>query len=86
MAYLKFVANPNDSESILRVINVPKRGIGESAVQKLIEACAEKRVSLIQGILDIENMPLTNVIKNKIRVFSEVVYQLREKSSMPLVD
>lgn len=86
LAYLKFVANPNDSESILRVINVPKRGIGESAVQKLIEACAEKRVSLIQGILDIENMPLANVIKNKIRVFSEVVYQLREKSSMPLVD
>ena len=86
LAYLKFVANPNDSESILRVINVPKRGIGESAVQKLIEACAEKGVPLIQGILDIDNMPLTSVIKNKIRVFSEVVWQLREKSSMPLID
>ena len=86
LAYLKFVANPNDSESILRVINVPKRGIGESAVQRLIEACAEKRIPLIQGIMDIDNMPLTSVIKNKIRVFSEVVFQLREKSSMPLID
>ncbi|MDE7079889.1 MAG: UvrD-helicase domain-containing protein, partial [Clostridia bacterium] len=86
LAYLKFVANPNDSESILRVINVPKRGIGESAVQRLIEACAEKRIPLIQGIMDIDNMPLTSVIKNKIRVFSEVVLQLREKSSMPLIE
>ncbi|MBD5087133.1 MAG: UvrD-helicase domain-containing protein [Clostridiales bacterium] len=86
LAYLKFVANPNDTESILRVINVPKRGIGETAVQRLIEACAEKRVTLLQGILDIDNMPLTSVVKNKIRVFSEVVWQLREKSSMPLID
>lgn len=86
LAYLKFVANPNDTESILRVINVPKRGIGDTAVQKLIEACAEKKVPLIQGILDIDNMPLTSVVKNKIRNFSEVVWQLREKSSMPLID
>ena len=86
LAYLKFVANPNDSESILRVINVPKRGIGETAVQRLIEACAEKRVTLLQGILDIDNLPLTSVVKNKIKAFSEVVWQLREKSSMPLID
>jgi len=86
LAYLKFIANPNDSESILRVINVPKRGIGESAVQKLIEACAESRVSLMQGILNIEDMPLTSVVKNKIKAFSNVVFALKEKSGMPLSD
>ncbi len=86
LAYLKFIANPNDSESILRVINVPRRGIGESAVQKLIEACAQRRIPLIQGILDIDELPLTSVIKNKIRAFTEVVRELRDKSSMPLVD
>lgn len=86
MAYLKFISNPYDSESILRVINVPKRGIGDTAVQKLIEACAISRVSLMQGILNVDSLPLTPTIKTKIKVFSEVVAVLKERANMPLVD
>lgn len=86
LAYLKFIANPYDSESILRVINVPKRNIGEAAVQKLIEACAEKQVSLMNGILDVDSLDLTAVNKNKIRVFADVVKELQSRANMPLVD
>ena len=86
MAYLKFVSNPNDSESILRVINVPKRGIGDTAVQRLIEACALSRMSLMQGILNIDSLPLAPTIKNKIKVFADVVTVLNERANMPLVD
>lgn len=86
LAYLKFISNPNDSESILRVINVPKRGIGDTAVQKLIEACAISRVSLMQGILNVDNLPLTSTIKSKIKSFSEVVAVLKERAYMPLAD
>lgn len=86
LAYLKFIANPYDSESILRVINVPKRNIGEAAVQKLIEACAEKQVSLMSGILDLDSLDLTAVNKNKIRVFADVVRELQSRADMPLVD
>ncbi|MDE6605091.1 MAG: UvrD-helicase domain-containing protein [Clostridia bacterium] len=86
LAYLKFVSNPYDSESILRVINVPKRGIGDTAVQKLIEACAISRVSLMQGILNVDSLPLTPTIKSKIKVFAEVVAVLNERANMPLAD
>ena len=86
LAYLKFVSNPNDSESILRVINVPKRGIGDTAVQRLIEACALSRMSLMQGILNIDSLPLAPTIKNKIKVFADVVTVLNERANMPLVD
>ncbi|MDE6211452.1 MAG: ATP-binding domain-containing protein, partial [Clostridia bacterium] len=86
LAYLKFVSNPFDSESILRVINVPKRGIGDTAVQKLIEACAISRVSLMQGILNVDSLPLTPTIKSKIKVFAEVVAVLNERANMPLAD
>lgn len=86
LAYLKFVSNPNDSESILRVINVPKRGIGDTAVQKLIEACAISRMSLMQGILNIDSLPLTSQIKSKVKVFAEIVEVLKERANMPLAD
>ena len=35
LSYLNFLVNPDDSVSFERVLNVPKRGIGESTLQKL---------------------------------------------------
>ena len=37
LAYLKFLANPCDSVSLQRIINVPRRGIGEATVHKIID-------------------------------------------------
>ncbi|HHV15516.1 MAG TPA: UvrD-helicase domain-containing protein [Gelria sp.] len=42
IAYLKLVCNPEDSLSFDRVINTPRRGIGEKTLEK-IKACAEKK-------------------------------------------
>ncbi len=35
LAYLKFIVNPNEEESLKRIINYPKRGIGNTSFQKL---------------------------------------------------
>lgn len=40
LAYLKVIYNPNDAVSLMRIINVPKRGIGDASITKL-EAYAE---------------------------------------------
>ncbi len=37
LAYLRLVVNPDDEEALRRVINYPKRGIGDTTVQKLME-------------------------------------------------
>jgi len=79
LAYLKIVTNPKDSESILRVINVPKRGIGDSAIEKFKEACDKDRKPLIEGLKDLNSLDLTSLIKNKISKFASIVNDLMVK-------
>jgi superfamily I DNA/RNA helicase len=49
MAYLRAVVNPADEVSIKRVLNVPKRGIGDSSVAKLDAFALEHGVSFIEA-------------------------------------
>jgi len=46
LAYLSVIANPKDSESLLRVINVPARGIGVSSVSKIRAAADEHGLTM----------------------------------------
>jgi DNA helicase-2/ATP-dependent DNA helicase PcrA len=48
LAYLTVIANPADTESLLRVINVPARGIGDTTVGKIRALADEHRVSLLE--------------------------------------
>ena len=46
IAYLRFAINHNDEEAFKRIINLPKRGIGDTTVSKIIVAAAENLVPL----------------------------------------
>lgn len=43
MAYLRLAANPEDSSAFERVVNTPKRGMGEVAIKKIVHACEKAR-------------------------------------------
>ncbi len=58
LAYLRLVANPRDNESVLRVINVPVRSIGETTIKKLKAFAAERNVSLF-NVLGMKDLPST---------------------------
>ena len=51
IAYLRLAANPHDEPSLLRVINVPPRGVGKTSVDRLIEAATREGRSAAE-ILD----------------------------------
>ncbi len=55
IAYLKLVYNVNDNQSLRRIINVPKRGIGNTTVKKLAELADSKDLSIFEILNDIEN-------------------------------
>ena len=48
LAYLSVIANPADTESLLRIINVPARGIGETTVGKIRTLADERQVPLLE--------------------------------------
>jgi DNA helicase-2/ATP-dependent DNA helicase PcrA len=52
LAYLRVIANPKDSESLRRIINVPKRGIGAKTVEKLVEIATETNNTLLEVVRD----------------------------------
>ncbi len=54
LAYLKLLINPHDSVSLLRVLNVPKRGIGKTTVKKFTEASSQLGITLWDIVTDAE--------------------------------
>ncbi|ARA97914.1 DNA helicase PcrA [Geobacillus thermodenitrificans] len=59
LAYLRVIANPDDDLSLLRIINVPKRGIGASTIDKLVRYAAEHELSLFEALGELEMIGLS---------------------------
>ncbi|HVH96586.1 MAG TPA: 3'-5' exonuclease, partial [Bacillus sp. (in: firmicutes)] len=59
LAYLRLIANPDDDISFRRVINVPKRGIGSSSVDKIANFALNYDASMNQALDSVELMGLS---------------------------
>lgn len=49
LAYLRLLFNPADDAAFMRVVNVPKRGVGSTSLGRLAEAARERGVSMLQA-------------------------------------
>lgn len=50
LAYVKVITNPSDSLSLTRIINTPRRGIGEKTLEKLLEFAQSRCLSLHEAV------------------------------------
>ena len=64
LAYMRIVNQPNDDLALERIINTPKRGIGDSTIQTLYTHARAKSISLYTAILDLTQ---TEELKPKVR-------------------
>ncbi len=86
-AYLRILCNPLDNEAILRVINVPKRGIGTKTIEAITEYADRNGLSVFDGIYDVDELEINGGAKNKIREFKDVLAKLIvDKETMGLTE
>ncbi|MDD3115163.1 MAG: UvrD-helicase domain-containing protein, partial [Anaerovibrio sp.] len=82
-AYLRVLYNPLDSVSLLRIVNVPKRGIGQASMDKLMVYAVENDLSLFEVIANeelLEAVPgLTARSKNPLKKFALLLFALMER-------
>ncbi len=75
IAYLRLVVNPDDEEALRRVINYPKRGIGDTTIMKLRELALSLNISIWRLISTAELSTgwLTSTIRSKVNHFVAIM-------------
>ncbi len=82
IAYLKLIHNVDDSQSLRRIINVPKRAIGETTLKHLQEYADQNDMSLFSAILDVDNIStIKSGTATKLKDFSTLVMKFQEAQS-----
>src|SRR5699024_7712994 len=79
LGYLKLLAKHADDMAFQRIINTPKRGIGEATVEKLAAFGAEREMSLFAALDHLEEAGLSNRAK-KLGEFQALFTSLKEQS------
>lgn len=86
IAYLKLLYNRHDSQSLKRIINVPKRAIGDTTVKKLQEIADSMNYSIYEVIENVNNYDEFSAgVKLKLKNFLELINKIdKNKSSLSL--
>ncbi len=79
LAYLRLIVNPNDEESLKRVINYPARGIGQATLDKLVIGAKTHQLSLFETLQQAArlNLSLSSGTLNKLEGFANFILSLQ---------
>ncbi|HZK86537.1 MAG TPA: UvrD-helicase domain-containing protein [Syntrophomonas sp.] len=89
LAYLKLVCNPNDRLSLRRIINVPRRGVGDKTLEKLEDCAQSEGIPVMEVLADASRV---NAISKKMAATLEDFYGMIKyfatlnESAVPLKD
>ena len=73
MAYLRAVVNPADEVSVKRVLNVPKRGVGDASVARLDEFARSEGVAFLEAMRRADEAGVTGPAKRGIASFCDLI-------------
>lgn len=85
IGYLRLIQNPADNVSLKRVINVPKRGIGDTTVDSAEEIAVASGISIFSVISNAQELPALKRAAQKLDSFATMIMKLRTmKESMSI--
>lgn len=80
MAYLRLLTNPNDDAAFLRIVNVPRREIGPSTLEKLGNYATERHISLNEAVSEVGlEQVLSGKALERVRRFSDWLRRTTER-------
>lgn len=78
LAYLRVLSNPDDDISLTRIINVPKRGIGDTTVAKLADAAAQRGTSIYRVLEVVDDLGFAGRTRNALVEFFDMIHGLHQ--------
>ncbi len=85
IAYLRVLVNPLDEVNLLRILNYPKRGIGETSVDKIIRYSAERSMALWSVLKEVSQVPeLNERTSEAVNGFVGLLERYRKRFQQPL--
>src|SRR5438270_8871092 len=84
LAYLRVIVNPLDEVSLRRIINVPKRGIGDRAIEQVDAHAQRQRLSFIDALRAVEEAP--GMATRSINAVQEFVTLIEELMAVAAAD
>ncbi len=82
LAYLKTIDNATDDVAVKRIINVPKRGIGQTTIDRVSIYADENEISFYDALRDARNISTISKGASKIEPFTNMIQMLRSKASI----
>lgn len=76
LAYLRLVSNPDDDISFTRIVNVPKRGVGATSLEKIASYAAMNGMSMFQAIKQIDFIGVSAKAANALDGFGAMIENL----------
>lgn len=76
LAYLRLLYNPEDSLSLTRIINVPKRNIGATTMEHVAAYAEEQGISLFEALSSTDDIPVTKRAKASLENFAAMIFDL----------
>ncbi|MDY5305415.1 ATP-dependent helicase [Fusobacterium gastrosuis] len=82
VAYLSVIANPKDELNLTRILNVPKRKLGDKGLEKIVEFARENKLSLLESLNYINDIAgLNSVTKEKLMELYNIIKDYQEMVS-----
>lgn len=85
LAYLKTIDNGHDDLAVKRIINVPKRGIGATSINKVTDYALEKGIDFYTALRYVDEVPGMARLAGKIKPFVMFIQSLRARAEMDSV-
>ena len=85
LAYLKTIDNGMDDLAVRRIINVPKRGIGLTTINRVQENATERGVSFYEALQSVDYIPGIGKGATKITTFVALIEHFKEQAKTMLV-